>query len=164
MRSKKMILAWLFILVWSVAGCATFKGPYGDIVLDDAAKKSFESYRMDPAMNYYYSGSDANPNAIIGLNKAYELDNDLWKPIEPDNKLFKGFVRGLQHRASEYSMSQYGFAIKDDHGKSIGIWYSVFNVKIMLVKMGTGNKVVVYTPEQEVYPLFTIGGGGGAQQ
>ena len=160
MRSNKAIMVWLLILIWSVTGCAIFKGSYGDILPDDAAKKSFESYRMDPTMNYYYSGSDSNPNAIIGLKKTYELDNDLWKPIEPDHKLFKGFVRGLQHRAGEYNMSQYGFAIKDHQGKSIGIWYSVLNLKIMMVKMGTGNKVVVYTPELDVYPLNTIGGGG----
>ena len=115
-------------------------------------------------MNYYYSGADAYPNAIIGLKKMYELDNDLWKPIEPDNKIFKGYVRGLQYKAREYSMLQSGFAIRDHQGKSIGIWYSVFTVKIMLVKMGTGNKVVIYTPEPDVYPIYTIGGAGGGAQ
>lgn len=164
MRSIKLIMACLFILILSLAGCAAFKGSYGDIVPDDAARKSFESYRMDPGMNYYYSGSDANPNAIIGLKKEYELDNDLWKPIRPDNKLFKEYVWGLQHRANEYHMAQYGFAINDHQGKQIGIWYSVLKLKIRLVKMGTGNKVIVYTPELEVYPLNTIGGGGGSHR
>ena len=153
MNHHKALIIGLLILIWSMAGCVAFTGTYGSIIPNDAALKSFESFRMDPAMNYYYSGADANPNAIIGLKKAYDLDNDLWKPIGPDDKVFKSLVRGMQRIANIYELPLHGFVMKDHQGQPVGIWYSVFSVKTRLIKMGKGNKVVVYTPELEVYPV-----------
>ena len=49
-------------------------------------------YQMDADMNYYFSGSEIYPNAIIGLKKKYVLDNDLWKPIKPDPQTFTRMV------------------------------------------------------------------------
>ena len=153
MNHHKAFIIGLLILILSIAGCATFKGQYGSIILDETARKSFESYKMDPAMNYYYSGAGAHPNAIIGLKKAYDLDNDLWKRIAPNDDLFEGLVRGMQRKANELAMTQYGFVMKDDMGQPVGIWYSVLALQTRLLKMGKGNKVVVYTPELEVYPV-----------
>ena len=153
MKHHKILALWLMILLWLLTGCSAITGRYGSILPDDAAQKSFESYRMDPTMNYYYSGSDASPNAIIGLKKTYELDNDLWKPVAADNKAFKSLVRGIQHIADFYQMPLHGFVMKDDQGRPVGIWYSVLTVKTRLLEMGKGNKVVVYTPEIGVYPV-----------
>lgn len=164
MKSKKAIIAWLLIVLWSMTGCAVFKGPYGSIVPDESARKSFESFQMDPTMNYYYSGPDAHPNAIIGLMKAYQLDNDLWKPIEPNAKLFKELILGMQKKGAEHAMSQYGFVMTDHQGKPLGVWYSILSIQTMILKMGAGNKVVVYTPELEIYPQQVGGDGDRAGQ
>lgn len=162
MQHIKARRTWVFLLILSVmmAGCAIFRGPFGSIVPDEAAGKSFESFRMDPTMNYYYSGPDAHPNVIIGLKKSYELDNDLWKPIEPNAKLFKSLVTGMQEKAKKYGMFQYGFVMTDAQGKPLGVWYSILDIKTKLLKMGAGNKVVVYTPELEIYPQDSGGDGG----
>jgi hypothetical protein len=104
-------------------------------------------------MNYYYSGPDAYPNALIGVKKEYVLDNDLWKPIDPDPSVFKKTLYWMQNDP-RYHSSGYkrGFAIKDTQGKPVGVWYSSLSVKTMIVKMGTGNTVIVYTPELVPYP------------
>lgn len=153
MKNKKAMTLWILMALWSMIGCAAINAPYGSIVRDESARKGFESFKVDPSMNYYYSGPDAIPNAIIGVKKEYQLDNDLWKPMKPNAELFEDLIQGMQSKAKEYSMSLYGFVMQDPQGNPLGVWYSVSSVKIMTLTMGTGNKVIVYTPELEVYPL-----------
>jgi hypothetical protein len=156
-RMERLIV--LFGIMVLLSGCSTFGGRYGAIVIDDAVRKNFEAFRMDPGMNYYYSGPDAAPNALMGLKKDYILDNDLWKTIEPNPKVFKDIIRSMQDKGMQFMTLQYGFVMKDDRGKPIGVWYSIFDIKPLIVKMGEGNKVVVYTPELDIYHE-TRGNGG----
>lgn len=43
------------------------------------------------------------------MKKAYELDNDLWKPIKPNVQRFKRLIQGMQMKAEEYGMFLCGF-------------------------------------------------------
>ena len=153
--------AGLLLVLCLVTGCAMLNGNYGSIVPDQAADREFAAFRLDPNMNYYYSGPDYYPNALIGLKKEYVLDNDLWKSLEPDPKIFKDKIRSMQDSARVHHTLQYGFAIKDPQGKTIGVWYSILNLKTMVVKMGAGNKVIIYTPELEIYEHEPSGSGDG---
>jgi hypothetical protein len=151
MMRKTVRYGILFLVLWTMVGCSTMSGNYGSIVPDKTAAANFEAFRIDPQMNYYYSGPDYFPNALIGLKKEYVLDNDLWKPLEPNPKIFKDKVRSMQEKARLYGGFQHGFVIRDPQGKQLGVWYSVLVVRIMTVKMGEGNKVIVYTPELDAY-------------
>ena len=150
----------LLLALWAMNGCTMDSGRYGSIVLDQEAERDFETFRIDPQMNYYYSGPDLYPNALIGLKKEYVLDNDLWKILEPDPKIFKEKIRSMQEMARMHSTFHRGFAIKDPRGKQIGAWYSILGIKTMIVKMGQGNQVIVYTPEMEIYGPRDAGSGG----
>jgi hypothetical protein len=119
---------------------------YGSIIPDAAVTKAFESFRIDPDMNYYYSGPDAYPNALIGVKKSYVLDSDLWKPIEAQPNVFNELIMAMQSRALERGMSQYGFIIIGNKGQAIGVWYSILRATTV-VRMGDDNKVVIYTPD-----------------
>jgi hypothetical protein len=123
---------------------------YGSIIPDSNVTKGFESFQMDPDMNYYFSGSDVYPNAIMGLEKSYVLDSDLWKPIEAKPKVFKELITGMQTIALNHGMVQHGFIIKDNRGQSIGVWYSILKAKTF-VKMEKDNKVSVPTPDMMTY-------------
>jgi hypothetical protein len=123
---------------------------YGNIMPDAAVTKAFEAFQIDPDMNYYYSGSDVHPNAIMGLKRNYVLDSDLWKPIEAQPKIFKDLITGMQTKALEYGTFQHGFVMKDNKGQPIGVWYSILRAATV-IKMGEGNKVTVFTPELDTY-------------
>ncbi|MDD5169068.1 MAG: hypothetical protein PHN75_09635 [Syntrophales bacterium] len=150
----------LFLVLLMTIGCAAFRANYGTINLDEAVQKQFEAFRLDPDVNYYFSGSEAYPTVIMGLKKAYVLDNDLWKPIDPDPKVFRNFVKSMQDKARSYALSQRGFILRDPQGKALGVWYSLIQIRPMIVKMGEGNKVDVYTPELFIYPAGTVDAGG----
>jgi len=146
-----VVLAMILI----IGGCAG--GRYGNIFPDDQTTRDFDSFRIDPGMNYYYSGPDLFPNALIGLKKEYVLDNELWKPINPTPASFRGMILHMQEKARDYREFQHGFLMYDDAGKPIGVWYSILKARTF-VKMGEGNKVVVYTPDLMIYQS----GGGSA--
>ena len=160
MMSRILKFLTLALLLALMTGCAAFRASYGDIVPDTAAEKQFEAFKLDPDTLYYFSGSAAHPTAIMGLKKAYALDNDLWKPIKPDPDDFKEFVQSMQDIAKFYSLQQRGFVMKDPKGKVLGVWYSLMSIRPMIVRMGEGNKVEVYTPDMYIYPTGGVGAGG----
>jgi hypothetical protein len=72
----------ILIVLPSVACTSSLFKNYGKITPDRDASKAFESYQINPNYNYYISGSDVYPNAIMGLDKAYKLESDLWKQVD----------------------------------------------------------------------------------
>ena len=159
MKNRIWTASLCFLAFLALAGCAAFRASYGTITLDAVTQANFEAFRFDPDINYYFSGSEAYPTAVMGLQKAYMLDNDLWKPIKPDPEILGDFVRSMQDKARQYGLIQRGFLIRDPQGKAIGVWYSLIQIKQMTVRMGEENKVNVYTPELFVYPGGKAGGG-----
>ena len=142
------------IVLCFFSGCA---GPnYGSIDPNTAATKAFEAFQIDPDMNYYYSGPYASPNALIGLKKSYTLNSDLWKTIDPQPKLIKELITGMQNIAFEHGECQHGFIIRDNKGNTIGVWYSILQARTF-IRMRDGNNVEIFTPD---LILFKTGDGG----
>jgi hypothetical protein len=154
--SKKYVVMLLSIL--ALFGCASINKGFGTFVPDLNAEKNFESFQIDPDMNYYFSGSDVYPSVIMGLKKQYILDNDLWRPIPSDTARFKELIKDMQFKSRESGQPQHGFVLKSPDGQTLGVCYCPFAVSIKL-KLGEDNKVVVYTPDR--YPY---GGNGSSRR
>lgn len=137
-------------------GCAAMTKNFGTIVPDQGVEKNFETFQLDPDMNYYFSGSDVFPSVIMGLKKQYALDNDLWRPLATDPKHLKELISDMQSKAGEFGKLQRGFVMKSPDGQTLGVWYSPFNLPMRL-KMGADNKVIVYTPDPGSYPYDSGG-------
>ena len=134
-----------------LAGCAVWTSGYGKFVNDETVRMNFETFQMDPDMIYYISGSDTYPSAIMGLKKKFTLDNDLWRPLKPESKLFKELVQNMQAKVyMEHKSFLRGFTIYAPDGEPLGVWYSIPRIK-MIVEMGKDNKVIVYTPDLRTY-------------
>jgi hypothetical protein len=153
-KSKGYIYLIYALMLVVFLGCAGkyFKN-YGGIVPNQDATTAFERYQVDPNLNYYYSGSDVYPNAVMGLNKAYTLDSDLWKRVEMTPQLLREFISNMQRRALNLGQMQHGFAILDDKGKQIGIWYSILSVRTV-VQMKDNKTVAIHTPDIDTYEKF----------
>ena len=140
----------ILILIVSVGCAGSIAQHYGSIVPDRNATDVFEKYQINPNYNYYISGSDVYPNAFIGLDKSYVLDTDLWKKVEITPAKFRELVQYMQDKALSTGQSQHGFAMFDDKGKKIGIWYSILSVKTWL-KMEDERTGIIYTPDIDTY-------------
>jgi hypothetical protein len=123
---------------------------WGKIVPANEVKIFFETYQVSPDLNYYISGSDVYPNAILGLNKAYILDSTLWKKIELTEDLLQVLVTDMKSRALNSGINQFGFAVLDNQGKQIGIWYSILFATAP-VQMKEDKKIIIYTPDHDTY-------------
>ncbi len=155
-RKTKMILI-LFMVLFMMGFSG---GRYGNIYPDGQVTKDFDTFKIDPEMNYYYSGPDLYPNALIGLKKQYVLDSNLWKSFKPTPESFRDMIIHMQDKAQEYREYQHGFIMYDDKKHPIGIWYSILKARTF-TQMGEGNKVRVYTPD---LMLYQTGPGGMSTQ
>ena len=124
---------------------------YGSIAPRGDATEAFESYQVQPDLNYYFSGSDTWPDALMGLNKAYTLDSSLWKKLEMTPEIMKKMVSSMKGRPSVPIL--HGFAILDPQGRQIGQWYSVLNIRTV-IKMVDEKTVDIYTPIHPPKPEF----------
>jgi hypothetical protein len=140
----------LLCSIWSYAD--SFDG-YGAIKADQKVTKFFETFQINADFNYYYSGSEVCPNALIGLDKKFKLEPDLWKIMETTPKDFKDKVNRMQTQALNFLLSQHGFAILDNRGRRIGIWYSLLEA-VTSVKMKDDRTVIIETPPLNTYMKY----------
>lgn len=135
------------------AGKTALTKNWGKIVPDKEVTKSFETYQVSPDFNYYISGSDVYPSAILGLNKAYTLDSTLWKKVELTPANLQVMVTDMKSKARDIGQNQFGSTVLDHQDKQIGVWYSLLTATTQ-VYMKEDKKVIIYTPDQNTYEKF----------
>lgn len=123
---------------------------YGQFVPSKEVTTAYESFSVDPDLNYYISGSDAYPNAIIGIDKTWTLETDLWKKKELSYESMKEIVLNMQAKTTDQGLTLHGFEILNNGGQKIGNWFSIIGI-VMIVKITGDKKAVVHTPPVNVY-------------
>ena len=136
----------LLLIVWSFSG-----DRYGELRPSKEATEAFETFRVDPGKEYYLSGSDVYPNAIIGIDKSRTLVTDLWKRREMTAEGMKELVGNMRSRAMEHMAFLQGFDILDDRGAKIGEWFSLPGMSIVIWIKGR-DRVSISTPPLDVIP------------
>jgi hypothetical protein len=131
------------------SGCAgsLFKN-YGKITPDGNVTNAFDAYQINPNYNYYISGTNMAPRAIIGLDKALTLEPDLWRQVEPTPEKLRELVDGVNSKGnvSGRRLGRNGFAMFDEKGKQIGIWYSTPEA-VTSLRMKDEHTVIIFTPD-----------------
>ncbi|MEA1935855.1 MAG: hypothetical protein U9M96_03415 [Thermodesulfobacteriota bacterium] len=147
---KRIISISCAILILSSVGCAgLISGEYGTIAPNRDVTESFENYQIDPDFNYYISGSDVYPNAVIGIDRSYTLNSKLWKKVEFTPETLKDLVGDMKAKVSELNEILHGFNILDDKGNKIGDWYSILSARTT-VKI-EDHSVIIITPDIDTY-------------
>lgn len=126
-------------------------GPYGRLRPSREATVAYESFRVDSGRNYYSSGPDLYPNAIMGMDKSWAIESDLWKKQDLTAEGMKRLVENMTARATEQGAMLHGFDILDEKGVKIGDWFSIPGLNIMIRTESEG-RVVVSTPPLDIYP------------
>ena len=143
----------LLMLCLSVAACSgsLFRN-YGRINPNGDVTQAFESYRVNNELRYYVSGAHLYPNALMGLNKDYQIDpSTLWREVSGmTTAKMKEIVDNMKTKASEHQMFQYGFEMSDNKGRPIGVWYSVLWARTLL-RMNEDGTVRIDTPDLDTY-------------
>jgi len=143
----------LSFIVLSCAGCGAGDlriENYGDMKPNRAVTVSFETYQTNSKLKYYMSGPLTAPTGLMGIEKEYILESELWRGIDDPLHALKGLVRGMRSKAAEYNLTLYGFDIRDNRGNDIGDWYSILDGR-MPVKITGEKRVMVYPPPNDIY-------------
>ena len=123
---------------------------YGKIRPSREVTTAYECFSVDPGLNYYISGSDTYPNAIIGIDKTWILESDLWKKKDLSSQSMKELVQNMQSKSAEQNITLHGFVILDNKGRRIGDWFSIMGI-ITTVEITGERRVIVYTPPIDTY-------------
>lgn len=148
----KIFILFLAVLIHSFLGCAgVFSGYFAKVTSDTAVKNIFEHFQVNSDYDYFISGSDASPRSIMGLKKTYAFESDIWKKVELTPELLNDLVSHMQDKArTSCFQTIFGFAILDNNGKQIGMWYSIM-VSGFSVKVIDDHKIMVYPPNDMAY-------------
>jgi hypothetical protein len=130
-------------------GVALFRD-YGKTLPSGDVTGAFVRHEIDPDLNYYISGSDLYPNAILGLKKTHVLESGLWKRVELTSESLRTLVTDMQSRASWSHDFLHGSVILDNEGRPIGIWYSLLSARTAVRIKGDGS-VAIPTPALNTY-------------
>ena len=128
----------------TLAGCA---GGYGNLSPSREVTAQFHAYEVLPDHRYYYSGPDAYPFGIIGINSDYTLESAFWKPVDLTPSQLRAWINFSRQRVG-YDLNVYGAAIKGPAGEEIGVWYAVRDWRARgTVRVADGHRVHITTPD-----------------
>lgn len=110
----------------------------------------FESGEIISEYNYYYSGPESRPRAIVAISKDVSFEQDLWNAVEPSEDLLDRWNLHINNRYQE-SNFYFGAYILDPVGRRVGLWYS-YETLPTIIWSEEDKKVTIYTPDIHVFP------------
>ncbi|GEM_PF-514584 len=136
----------IIVLFWRFSSGSS----YGKLQPSVEVTAAYESFQVNSRMNYYLSGPDLYPNALMGIDKDWLLVSDLWKKKELAPDGMRALVQGMQTRAMENLVCLQGFEIMDHRGMKIGTWFSLPGLEV-LIRIKGDNRVEISTPPGDIY-------------
>jgi hypothetical protein len=121
---------------------------YGMLKPSADVTKAFESHRREPDLDYWFSGPESYPVAIISVERRFRFDSaGQWVRVNGEDAL-KRLVTGMQSRALQMNRNLSGFEMVDQRGERIGAWYSVPEMQAVIKRTGI-DSVEVWPPSAE---------------
>ena len=121
----------LLVLAGLLSNCtATTIQNAGTIRESGDITRKYRDLTIDPNYNYYWSGTELNPDAIMGLDKNLTVQSKFWHQIDLDKEQLEYWVTwGDRQTVDEGFSLRYlgkymGAYIVDNEGKVVGDWYS----------------------------------------
>jgi len=100
----------------------------GSSVQDDEIKAMFETYEYVSNYNYFYTGYENDPEAVVGIKEDYQLvkvsgrvNVTNWQQFEPGDEKLEELVKAM--RIPE-RRQPYGYIINAPGGDQVGVMYT----------------------------------------
>ena len=153
---KRLLILFFLLSIFSffMLNCASY-GTVANTLYDDDIKTMFENYKYISKYNYYYTGYGSGPEAIIGINKDYELvkvsgriNITNWQQFDPDSEKLKEFVDAIRISESRYQRPPWGGIIYGPGRVQVAVLYATgLPNSYKLTWFKDGNQLVV-TPHE----------------
>ena len=107
---------------------------------------AFESHRPAPDLDYWFSGPESHPVAVIGVEKRFRFDSaENWMRVKPGEESLKPLIAGMQSKAMQRNLNLRGFEMVDQRGERIGEWYSAVGIQAVIKRTGI-DSVEIWPP------------------
>jgi hypothetical protein len=122
---------------------------YGVLKPSDSVTAGFQSHSQAPDLEYYYSGPESYPLAIIGVEKRLRFDSAKhWMKVGPGEDALNRLIEGMQSKALQLNQNLRGFEIVDQRGERVGEWYSTAEKRAVIKRTGI-DSVEIWPPSPE---------------
>jgi len=123
-----------------LAGCGSVT--YGRLENSPEVTQVFRNGQVLSSYQYYISGFQRIPYAIIAIDNNYQLRSGRWQPLDMDSSTLNQIVFRMD---AVYSLTPRGSWIVDQEGHRLGVWYSSqYQTK---VERDKNNQIMVVSPE-----------------
>ena len=130
----------LALMTFFFAGCGS--ATFGRLQNSPEVTEAFRKSQILSNHQYYISGFQRVPYAIIAIDPNFQLRSGRWRPIDMDSSTLNQIVYHMEH---VYSLTPRGAWIVDHEGNRLGVWYSSqYQTK---VTRENNNRIVVVSPE-----------------
>jgi hypothetical protein len=122
---------------------------HGRLKPNEAVTEAFKSHRPAVDLNYWFSGPESRPIAIIGVQRRFRFDSaEHWMRANEGEEALKRLIEGMQSGALQGNRNLRGFGMVDQHGERIGVWYSAVGIQAMIKRTGI-DSIEIWPPSQE---------------
>ncbi len=101
----------------------------------------FQEGTVLPDNTYYIQGTYPEPETIIAVSDAFQLQSNLWKKVDWTQKELHTAVFWMQNSEMGFCSTNGGYLVAPD-GQKVGIWYSQRDVSI--VKQPAAGVIEIY--------------------
>lgn len=103
---------------------------FGRFSKDDQVREAFRNGTVPAELNYFYTGRETMPYAIMGIDPSYAVPSAFWIAFDPQPERLRDISSNLYGR-DRYD--PYGFNIVAPDGAFVGIWFSNLNFASVVV-------------------------------
>ena len=128
MKRLLILFLLLFFSLFMLSCASSWTKNNGSSVQRDEIKAMFEIYEYVSNYSYFYTGNANDPEAILGIQKNYELvkvsgriNVARWQKFEPGGKILKELVEAMNMPRKG---TPYGSIINAPSGDRIGVMYA----------------------------------------
>ncbi|MEJ2170834.1 MAG: hypothetical protein P8X90_35535 [Desulfobacterales bacterium] len=122
------------------AGCGSVT--YGRLENSPEVTQVFKEGKILSNHQYYVSGFQRVPYAIIAIADNYQLQSGRWQPLDINSTTLDQMVYRMDH---VYSLIPRGAWILDHEGHRLGVWFS--SQYQTTVQREKNNQIMVASPE-----------------
>ena len=132
----------LFLLPLIVVFVGCGSATYGRLESSPEITKVFKDGKILSSYQYYVSGFQRIPYAIMAVDRNFQLRSGGWQALDMDTAALNQIVFRMD---TVYSLTPRGAWIVDNEGNRLGVWYS--SQYHTTVERRQNNQILVGSPE-----------------
>jgi len=134
----RVVVIMAITCVMCLLGCA---GPSGHMNSSAELTRAFEEGRPPTEFQYYVTGRENLPTAVIGIHRKYRQRARFWRDVEPGPDALNRAIQNLFPYRRDTPRASY---LLSPDGDIIGVYWSA--IHWTTIRMGQDNDVWVYPP------------------